>query len=114
MPDRWTHVALQVSGKNWQLFVGGKLAGSGDNAPESFAPPALQLGTKQNGFCGIVRDFRISRGQLYQPNFTPPLKFTAGEQTLALWEMKATAGRSIRNLAPQGQAAVLDGRSGFR
>jgi hypothetical protein len=109
VPNRWTHIALQASGKNWQLFVDGKLVGSGNNAPDRLAATFLLLGAKQGGLCGIIRDFRISRGQLYQANFTPPLKFTASEQALALLEMKASAGKAVKNLAPQGPDAIRDG-----
>ena len=108
-PERWTHLALQRSGKNWRLFVDGKSAGSGAGAPEQLAADALVLGAQVGGLCGIVRDFRVSRGQRYASDFTPPLKLAADASALVVLHMKASRSNTVRNLAPGGEDATRDG-----
>jgi hypothetical protein len=109
MTDRWVHVAVQQRGKDWQLFVDGKPAGSGAAAPERLSADNLVLGAKTGGMSGIVRDFRVSGGQRYASPFTPPLKFEPDAQALVLLSTKAMRRTTIPNLVAGGQDAVREG-----
>jgi hypothetical protein len=115
-PDRWVHLALHVRGRNWRLFQNGALVAQGMAPQPLVTGDHLTLGAKENGLCGMIRDFRLSRGFPYPARFTPPLKLEADERTLVQLQMKATAGGAIKNLAPSAAAASLCGRepAGFR
>ncbi len=102
--NRWQHVACIRDGDIVRLFVDGKLAASGKRAGKyEDDGDELVIGwvsDKFRGFAGDIREIRISTIARYETDFTPAMKFTADEHTLALYH------------ADEGNGSVLQDSSG--
>jgi hypothetical protein len=108
--SRWMHVAIVRDGRVLRWFSNGVFQ------PESLLPQGfilsydhLVFGDATNGFCGLVRDVRISRGVRYRGSFTPPARFAIDANTLVLPRLEAVTGSSLTDESGHGYAATISG-----
>jgi hypothetical protein len=106
----WIHVALVRDGPTVRWFV--------DGAPQTpftekayfvFDDEHLVLGDSANGFCGLVREVRISRGALYRQPFKPPHKFNLAGDTLVSLRMSPGAENRVEDDAGGDHVSLTSG-----
>lgn len=75
-----THVALAVTGNNWEVFIGGVSVGTGSVSRAFAANNSMYIGTRNfmgstgDDFEGYIEKFRLTTADpVYTANFTPPV-----------------------------------------
>ena len=102
VPGRHHFAAVQRDGRT-QLFVNGRLLGSGGSAATNVIPepldPTMFLGRKvtqdnhlQRFYSGTIDEVRISNTARYTEDFTPEERFTPDEHTIALYHFDEADG----------------------
>ncbi|MBB3209085.1 hypothetical protein FHS27_004921 [Rhodopirellula rubra] len=89
---RWTHLAGVYDGSEVRLYVDGEMVsskpGSGkrklNRLPLYIGADPGKGGEATRPFDGKIDEVKISEGEVYQANFTPPRKFSPTDETIML------------------------------
>jgi hypothetical protein len=103
---KWAHLAAVADGREGRLYLDGKLQVREsllDSAVPHPRPPdgKLILGATLYGanlgstMTGQLREVRVSRSARYNADFTPPDRFTADQDTLALYHIDEGQGDQL-------------------
>ena len=76
--NQWQHIALSRAGTSWRFFVDGTQVGTWTNGSGLGTSQPLLIGTARDNpgntrnLPGYIDDLRITKGERYTANFTPP------------------------------------------
>lgn len=102
------HLAGVAHGRQFRLFVDGKLLGTtiAERELEPGLGGSLSLG---NHFVGIIDGIRISRVARYDTPFTPPERFEKDDDTLALYRFEEGTGAVLVDSSGNGHHGQIAG-----
>jgi hypothetical protein len=98
--SQWSHVAAVIGREKSVAFLNGRVAGRGAGSrDEGGTPFVVGNAGKDNPehyFVGRMRAVRVSRGERYADEFTPPQSFEPDDQTVIIYDaVRSEAGRAI-------------------
>ncbi len=91
-----SHVALVFTGRQFRLFVDGKLAIAKDVGDLTFDKRKGPLALAYN-FTGQITEIRASNVARYEDAFTPQMRFEADKDTLALYHFDEGEGNILKD-----------------
>ncbi|MFI4849351.1 MAG: protein kinase [Gimesia chilikensis] len=115
VPGVFCHVAATWDGRTARIFVNGReQTGDSDPVPGFNWPgrPETFLAKGPDStsfFAGTLAQVRISDSLLYDKNFTPDPRFTAGKHTLALYYFDQGEGAVLRDASGHGHDGTIVG-----
>jgi len=113
--NRWTHVAIVFGKSDTRLYSDGRLV---NNGPATEPVPVLpmpgnyfvvgRLGEQNPDglFKGQMRYVRISKGERYQKDFTPPPELKPDGTTVLLYDAKRVDGDRVIDLSGHGNDGI--------
>ena len=97
VPNRWTHIAVTHTDEREVMYIDGVAVSEGDYGPLAFAfQPPLYLGaTSSTGgfpYKGLMRQFRIANGILYDGDFSPSWRYGVDGDLFGYWPLEVADG----------------------
>ncbi len=115
-PGEWFHVAAVRASEQMRFYVNGKRRSRGrivDHGRADEGPPTLGgslSSSPENIFRGQIASVRISRGELYTDEFTPPpMKLPQQDSTLLLYRIDEGQGDRLTDLSGHGHHGTIKG-----
>ncbi|WP_226895104.1 LamG-like jellyroll fold domain-containing protein [Luteolibacter marinus] len=102
-PGVWTHLAGVYDGQAVKLYLDGKLAGSTpgsglrqrNDLPLYLGADPNKQGLPSRAFTGWIDEVRLSRGAVYQADFSPARRLDPGPDTVLLFHADRLVGGQI-------------------
>lgn len=110
----WQHVAFQLSGGSWRLYVDGKLSGEAASATGQVPPSTSDTfvvgadpGAGYASIKGVVDEVRTSSTARYDGAFVPPPVMKVDQHTVSLHRFNEGTGNHSADASGNGFTAIL-------
>ena len=103
-----THLALVFTGRQFRLYVDGKLSAQMDLGDLSLEKIKLPF-TMSRNFTGEINEVRVSKAARYDNDFTPPLRFEPDADTLGLYHFDEGQGEVLYDSSGNGNHGKIVG-----
>jgi serine/threonine protein kinase len=112
---KWSHVAAAIGTDKTVVFFNGRVvkqgAGSKNEGGTPFVVGNAGKNNPQHYFVGRMRTVRVSRGQRYANDFTPPQAFEPDDDAVFIYDPARTEGGVAFDVSGHKNHGVLDGVS---
>lgn len=109
---RTVHIAMTSESGKLELFLQGRRYSelrTFDIHPDTRLANGLMLGTQgirnghiMGGLIGTIHNLKLSRGRIYESDFSPPTSFTADASTEVLYDFSQGHGDVLKDLSGNG------------
>jgi eukaryotic-like serine/threonine-protein kinase len=106
--NRRVHLAGVANGKQFRLYVDGKLAGTTTAQRERAGIPGDNYDFGNN-FFGTIDGIRLSKAARYEAPFTPPPRLERDDETLAVYQFGEGTGEMLMDSSGNGHHGNIVG-----
>jgi tRNA A-37 threonylcarbamoyl transferase component Bud32 len=103
-----TNLALVFTGRQFRLYVDGKLSAQKDLGDLSLKKIKLPF-MLSLGFTGEISEVRVSTVARYDKDFTPPLRYDTDADTVGLYHFDEGQGEVLKDSSGQQNHGQIDG-----